>query len=97
MDDEQVHKIEKDIEALHEAISRLTIAVNALSGNLKSITKEAAHELRDDKEFVGPAWRSGADHMLDHWLTKSGRNIVKWLLSIALAAGLVLAGKLGVL
>jgi hypothetical protein len=97
MNEEVLKKVEDGLVELRLAVRLLTETVADLSERQKTATKEAAHELRDDTSFTGPAWRTGADHIVDHWQTKAGKTLLKWVAGTILAAALVLAGKLGVI
>jgi hypothetical protein len=79
-----------------ERVDALEAQVSALRDEMRAEIKRAAHELRDDSDFAGPYWRSGADHVTEHLTTKAARKLLMYVIG-AIATGLLLwAGSLGI-
>ena len=64
--------------------------------DIRDEIKRAAHELRDDSDFAGPYWRSGADHAIDHLSTKAAKRLAMYVIGAVAAALLIWLGSLGV-
>ena len=78
---------------LANRVAALEEQVRTLRSEVRGQIVEAAHNLRDDDEFVGPFWRKGADHMGDHIVTRAGRKIFLWIITGVIGALLMWAGS----
>lgn len=85
---------DKDITARVES---LEAQIEALRAELRAEIKKAAHELRDDSDFAGPYWRSGADHVTGHLTDKAARKLLLFVVGAVTAALLMWLGSLGLL
>ena len=81
---------------LTDRVEALEAQVLALRGSMRDEIKRAAHELRDDSDFSGPYWRSGADHAVDHLFTKASRKLLMYVAGAIAAALLLWLGSLGI-
>lgn len=83
---ERVKLLEDQLVVLREELIR----------EMSSEIKRAAHELRDDSDFAGPYWRSGADHVADHLTTKAARKLLLYVIGAIAAGALMWLGSLGI-
>ena len=81
---------------LEHRVEALEAQVIALRESMRYEIKRAAHELRDDSDFSGPYWRSGADHAVDHLFTKASRKLLIYVAGAVAAATLLWLGSLGI-
>ena len=78
-------------------VDALEAQLEVLRDELRAEIKRAAHELRDDSDFVGPYWRNGADHVTGHLTDKAARKLLLFVVGAITAALLMWLGSLGLL
>jgi hypothetical protein len=80
-------------EDLAARVAALERRLDDIRNELQEQIVTAAHKLRDDSGFIGPFWRSGAEHMGEHVVTRAGRKVFLWLATGGAAALLMWAGS----
>jgi hypothetical protein len=82
-----------DIDALRQRVAALESACAAMRAEFKA----AAHELRDDSDFMKLSAQSLSDHAVSHWFDKAARKLLWFVLGILGTAGasvvIFLAGR----
>jgi hypothetical protein len=85
------------MNTLEDRVAALEQQMSTLRSEMRSEVKQAAHELRDDSDFVRPYWVGGLSHMSDHAFTRVSRWAFWIILGSIGSVGLIYLGKLGVL
>jgi hypothetical protein len=91
---------ERRVDDLVDESLELETRVHALEktvAQLRTEIKAAAHELREDSNFMKPYSQSVANHVADHWIGTAGRALIKYLAIIIVGIVLFLAGRWGIL
>jgi hypothetical protein len=82
-----------DIDALRQRVAALESACKEMRAQFKA----AAHELRDDSDFMKLSAQSLSDHAVSHWFDKAARKLLWFVLGILGTAGasvvIFLAGR----
>lgn len=78
---------------LADRVAALERQLDVLREELQAQIVDAAHRLRDDQAFIGPFWRKGAEHMVEHGIDRAGRKIFLWIATGIGGAVLMWAGS----
>jgi hypothetical protein len=85
------------LSAAQEKIAALERQMHELRATLRATLIEVASELRDDSDWSGLAWRSGADIITEHWWTKLSKRGMALLVGAVAVALLIWLGSLGII
>lgn len=80
-----------------QALKRRVAALESACVEMREQFKLAAHELREDEDFMRPAAQSLSDHAVSHWFDKAARKLLWFVLGVLGTAGvgvvMFLAGR----
>lgn len=80
-----------------QALKRRVAVLEAACSEMRREFKAAAHELRDDSDFMKLSAQSLSDHAVSHWFDKAARKLLWFVLGVLGTAGvgvvMFLAGR----